>query len=248
MPYLLDDITGIIKDNLGLGRVDVELDPAHFQRGIDAALKALCRWFPQYGSIVVPIASGGQKVALSNVPNILGVLNVTFFTSGLRMEEAPYYTRWVDRLMELGDMKDTQRVFGDTPEWQTRMEPSPLGGNDVCWLYYTFTRSSFIDTYARIPDIACVWFAWAIEASNDPLVGVQRIPVDLRQWVEDYATARCQLIMGGIRGKFGGVPGADDGSMMPTDGAALRAEARETMRELEENLQKRVRQAPLMMD
>ncbi len=245
--WSLADIRAAVTANLGGGRVDLELDEAHFTRSVDAAVKAMARHFPMHGYQVLPISPGGIRIQLT-MQNLLGVLACDFFIGGLRLEEAPYYTRWVDRMIELGDMKDTQRVFGDQPEWhwQTEVNPSTLA--EEHWLYVHTTRSSFMDTFARIPSHVCVQFAWYVSPSDDRMVGVRRIPFDMRQWVEDYATAKCRTILGDIRGKYRGVPGMSDESVLPNDGAELVQRGERDMQRLEEDLRMRKRQAPLLID
>ncbi len=244
--YKLSNIQEIIEQNLGKGRVQVELDKEHYLRGIDAALKMLSRWLPQYGYQTYNSQPGGYKYKVT-ARNVIDVLDVTFFNTGLRFEEAPYYTRWVDRMIELTDMQDTQRVFGDEPDWRTLREVNAATGEDELFVYACYTMSSFVDTFARIPNVMCLQFAWFIEPTDDKFVGVNRIPNDLRQWVEDYATARCRDIMGGIRAKFGGNPGADDGSLLPNDGEQQVMKAASDMERLEADLQRRQRQMPLLM-
>jgi hypothetical protein len=247
MSYTVADVRRIVGLNLGDGRSDIELDAAHFDRALDAALKAMSRYLPQHGYVVIPVNPGGNKYKLV-IRNLLGVLNCEVFTGGIRLEEAPYYTRWVDRMLELGDMEQTQRVFGDQPEWHWQMEVDPVTYAEEAWLYVQFTRSSFTDTFARIPTHACVQFAWHIEPTDDRAVGVCRIPYDMRQWVEDFATAKCRTILGEIRGKFGGVPGQSDESVMPGDGAAQVARGEAAMAALMEDLRLRRRQMPLTID
>lgn len=243
MAYNLTKLQEIIAHNLGLGRVEVELNAEHYRRAIDATLKMLARWYPQHGFQVIPVSAGGSKYELK-ARNCIGVIDCTFFNSGIRFEEAPYYTRWTDRTFELIDMKDTQRVFGDDPIW-FEQEEIDAAGEPHRYVYAQFTQSSFVDTFARIPTVMCVEFTWEIEASDDPRVGVSRIPRDMHQWVEDYATARCRVIMGDVRGKFTGVPGADDGSLLPVDGAMQVQRAEEKMRALEKDLEGRRRQMPM---
>lgn len=247
LPYTVGKIQEIIQENLGYGVIDVELFREHYRRAIDSAFKLLARWFPNHGYQVISAVPGGYKYALT-ARNVIGVLDATFMNSGPRFEEAPYYVRWVDRSMELADMRDTQLVFGDQPEWHWQFEVDPVSSQQVCWLYTTFGRSSFVDTFARIPDIVCVQFAWHFEASDDPQVGVNAVPMDMRQFIEDYATARCRMILGDIRGKFGGVPGQADGMIMPTDAASQIQRAVEDMRRLEDDLKDRRRQSPLLID
>ncbi len=243
--YDIAAVRTIIGENLGRGGVDIELKAEHYNRGIDAACKALARFFPKFGYATRAVDVDGNKTRL-DIPNLIGVVNCEFFTSGSRLEEAPYYTRYVDRAMELADMKDTQKVFGDDPEWHFMFEPDPATGQPVAYLYTHFTRSSFVDTFARIPNIVSIEFTWAIEASDEKLTGIQHVPLDLRQWVEDYATARCRLILADIRNKFGGEPGADDGAILPNDGGQQTQRAEAMIAKLEKDLQLRARQAPLV--
>jgi len=246
-PYTLAAIRKTVEDDLGFGRVDVELDNRHFTRGLDAALKALARWFPMYGYQVLPVNPGGTKYKVT-AANIIGVLSCTFFNGGPRFEEAPYYTRWVDRLLELGDMSDNQKVFQDQPEWHWQFENTGVDNAQECWLYTSFTRSSFVDTFARLPSHVCVQFAWYIEPSDNNLVGVPMLPMDLRQWVEDYTVAKCRTILGEIRNKFGGSPGSSDESLMPNDGSEQIQRGEDAMKRLTDDLNARRRQAPLLID
>jgi hypothetical protein len=245
--YTLAELRQNVSLNLGDGRVDVELNNHHFQRGLDAALKALARHYPQHGYQVISVSFGSLKYKLT-ARNILGVLDCTPFNSGPRFEEAPYYTRWVDRMMELGDMQDTQRVFGDKPDWHAQWETDTQTNERAMWVYVHFTRSSFVDTFARTPTAACVQFAWYIEASDDLQVGVRQIPYDFRQWVEDFATAKCRTILGDIRGKFAGIPGAADGSMLPNDANGQIQRGERDMGRLMSDLEERRRQLPIMID
>ena len=247
MDYSLSELYTTIAENLGMGRVELELNQAHYKRAVDATMKALARYYPQYNYQVIPIQKGGLKY-LVNARNCIGIKAASFFCSGPRFEEAPYYTRWVDRTMELMDMKDTQRVFGDTPEWSWKYELDQQTNKQAVYFYCTITMSSFVDTFARIPDIACIWYAWALEASEDPEVGIPAVPYDLRSWVEDYATARARMILGDVRGKFGGVPGAEDGSVLPNDGGRQVQRAEAKIQELEADLRGRQRQTPLIFD
>lgn len=245
MPYDLAELRQIIGHNLGFGRVDVELNDDHFKRAVDATYKLLARQLPQYGYQVIAVQPGGTKYKLTG-KNVIGVMDVTPYNAGSRFEEAPYYVRWVDRSIELGDMRDTQLVFGDEFEWRALQEQDPLTYVDAWWVYTHFTASTFVDTFARLPSHICVQFAWTIEASDDRNVGVGRTPMDLRQWVEDYATARCRQIMGDVRNKFSGLPGATDESMLPTDGAFQTERAEQAIAKLEADLQGRRRQLPIM--
>ena len=247
LQYDLNELYTTVAENLGHGQVQIELNQAHYKRSVDATMKAMARYYPQYGYQVLPIQKGGLKYKV-NSRNCLGIKAASFFSSGPRFEEAPYYTRWVDRTMELADMKDTQRVFGDTPEWSWKYEFDQPSQQQVVYFYCTVTASSFVDTFARIPDVAALWYAWGIEASDDPEVGIPAIPYDLRSWVEDYATARARMILGDVRGKFGGVPGASDGSVLPNDGGRQVERAEAKIAELEADLRGRYRQIPLMFD
>ena len=245
MAYDLAAIKTIVSLNLGGGRVALELADDHFMRAIDATYKMVARWFPQYGYQILSVVPGGTKVQVTG-KNITGILDVTPFNTGGRFEEAPYYTRWVDRSTELADMRDTQRVFGDEFEWRAMQEQDPLTYEEQWWVYNHFTASTFVDTFARIPTNICVQFTWAIEATDDRKIGVGRTPLDLRQWVEDYSTARARLIVGDVRNKFSGIPGSSDESMLPTDGAFQTERADVAISKLEKDLQARRSTLPLM--
>lgn len=244
--FTLAHLKETVLTDLGFGGVDLEILDAHVKRAIDAAYKMVARSFPQRGNIVIPITKLTQKYVLTP-PRLLGVLGVEFFNNGGRLEEAPYYTRWVDRMIELGDMEDTQRWFGDSPEWTFQSEIDGVGAQ-VNYLYCYFTSSSFVDTFARIPNYAAVEFSWAIEASEDIAVGTTRTPLDLQQWVEDYAVARARCMLGDIRGKFGGIPGPNGDNILPIDAERQVANGREDQRRLETDLMDRRRQLPMIID
>jgi hypothetical protein len=114
------------------------------------------------------------------------------------------------------------------------------------WVYTTITKSSFVDVFARLPNFMAVTFNWYIEPTDDPQVGVEAIPYDMRQWVEEYATAFARKILGDIRGKYGGVPGAADGSTLRNDGATQVERGEQACRDLEADLRSRRRQLPIL--
>jgi hypothetical protein len=116
------------------------------------------------------------------------------------------------------------------------------------WLYIHSTQSTFVDTFARLPNYASCQFAWYIEASDDPNVGVGRTRADMYQWVTAYATAATRVILGDIRGKFGGIPGPNEGEILPMDGASQVARAEDTMSRLESDIAARRRQIPAIVE
>jgi hypothetical protein len=56
----------------------------------------------------------------------------------------------------------------------------------------------------------------------------------ISQWIRDYMVANCKMIIGEAREKFGTIAGPQGGGQL--NGAALKAEAKEAMTELEDQL------------
>lgn len=237
-----------IQINLGYGKVELELLIEHLDRAIEAAYECIARYYPMHGWWGFPYSYQVQKYKIPK-PNIVGVLNVEFGNSGSRLEEAPYYLRWVDRMMELGDMYDAQKWFNDAIEWEEIPEMNDEDPpQEERWLYIHSTQSTFIDTFARLPNYASCQFAWHIEATDDSEVGVGRTRPDMVQWVKDYATARARVILGDVRNKFGGIVGPNEGEILPLDGATQVERAEEKIEKLEEDLANRRRQLPMIVE
>lgn len=244
----LDKLRRTVQINLGYGAVNLELLTEHIDRGIESAYECLARYYPMHGWYAFSYNYSVQKYKIP-VSNMVGVLNLEFGNSGSRLEEAPYYLRWVDRMIELGDMYDAQKWFNDAIEWEVLPEMNTADPpEEEWWVYIHTTQSTFIDTFARLPNFCSCQFAWYIEPSDDPNIGVGRTRVDMYQWVKAYATAATRVILGDIRGKFGGIPGPNEGEILQMDGASQVERAESRMEKLEEDISERRRQLPMIVD
>ncbi len=248
MGTTIAELQGVIKSNLGIGGRAVELTTPDLDRGIKAALNRLAKELPETGYTTIPVTATIQKYLIDK-PGIIGVTEVVFFNNGGRLILYPYPDAAVDHYLIMGEIRDQQKTYGDLPEWEWVKDTDPNDTDiEKTYVLIMFNNDSFLDRVGRIPTHIAVTYKWALVYSDDKKTGLPRLRADLQDWVERYSTAFCRRILGDIRGKFMGIPGPNDGEMLPIDAAGLIERATTEIKELEEELRGRRRQLPLMID
>lgn len=238
----------VIQSSLGAGARSVELTDGHLNRGITQALRLLGRHLPEKGFTVLPVTTTVQKYLLDKA-NIVGVQEVVFFNNAQRLIMYPYPDSSVDQYLLMGQLKEQQKTWGDMPEWEWLFDTDATDGDkEKCYILTHFTLDSFRDRLGRIPTHMAVTYNWHLSASDDKKVGLPRLKHDNVDWVERYATEVCRQILGDVRGKFGGIPGPNDGELLVNDGRDLVTRATQEIRLLEEDLRGRMRQLPPVFD
>ncbi len=244
----MENLRTVIKTNLGAGGRVVELAQGDLDRGIAAALKKLGRYLPETGFCTIAVTPTVQKYVVAK-PNIVGITDVTFFNPGSRVVLYPYPDAAVDNYLILGQMKDQEKLYNDLPEWEWLFD---VDANDSyaekCYVLVHFTSDSFLDRVGRIPTQIAIQYKWYIAPTDDLQTGLPRLKHDLHDWVEEYATEFCRVLLGDIRGKFAGIPGPTPGETLPIDAAGLIERGNARMAELMEEMRLRQRQLPLAFD
>jgi hypothetical protein len=254
MGFTVKALTETIQRTLGRSGRRVELQPEDYLQAIKLTLDRWSMEYPQHGYTVMPTAltnSDGSGVGkyIVDAQNVDGVLDVTFFNNGGKYAYYPYPDQATDQYLVQGQLKEQELIFSDLPEWDAFMEPDPNDANKTkCWIYVHFTSDSFVDRAGRIPNYIAIKYAWHIEATDDPVVGLPRVRNDWKSWIERYATAQARLVMGEIRGKFNGIPGAAAGEVLGIDGDKQIARADAEVLKLEAELVGRARQLPMLID
>lgn len=237
-----------ITTRLGSTGRAVELTNGDFAMVIASALKVLARYHPMNHYIAMPISVGVSKYHL-NVPNLLGVLDVTFYNNGGRFTAFPYPDAAIDQELILGEMKIQEKVYGSLPEWEFVFDTDAAAADvEKGYLLIYFNADSFVDRAGRIPTHMSVKYAWHIEASDDKKVGLPRLRYDWQEWVEKYATAEARRVLGTIRSKFKGLPGPGEGEVLGIDGDDLIARADQEVKDLIADIESRQRQLPILID
>ena len=212
---------------LSLSAVDVELDDADILVCLSRALRTLNRHRPRRNRAVLTGASSQVRryeitahPAFHAITRVFFLANVSGGTNGAPDAFDPLlngilaynygqdgtasYARYI------ASFQDAQIVFGADPSWHAEREASGA----YCLYLYLPTQPTYYVGYE---------FLWHV-TPDDGATGVSKInPTDV-DWVLDYTEACAKFILGRRRGKFGGIPDANDGTS-EIDGATLLSEA-----------------------
>ena len=223
-----------IKQMLGDGMVDVELDPSHYNTAIDRALNKFRQRSSNsveesYGFLTINVdvneyilpkevmnvrqlfrrsigsRSGGGEGGTLFEPFNLAYSN-TYLLSSSNMGGLATYYAFASYQKQVGKMfgSDINFTFNKTTKLLTIMQ-RPRAEEELClWLY----------NYR--PDFNLL---------QDPQSG---------QWLKDYALATCKMMLGEAREKFSQIAGPQSGTSL--NGAALKGEGKAEIEKLEEDL------------
>jgi len=224
MALTAETIEHEIRELLGRGRRDLEIEPEGFQAAINRALRTFKRHIlgRKLKSAENVLDKGFIDVTegdASGDPAPLGVLSVKFlreeraatYTDFNVFEYRPYYRqgRYVYHLLRKIDHQNRERVFGTEPDWE----------------YDAANYRLFI--YAP-SDPVNIGYEVAY-----PLETVSAVPVSYEQLFMDCVEAIIRVSLGDIRGKHGNVLPGPTGDIQ-LDGA--------TQREIGERIMERVRE------
>jgi hypothetical protein len=252
----------------GLGGINIELLDIHLVRAITDACDVLTRFKPGTNAIYQPYSAGTYRYVfnLTNMPGFMDISHVDFVKPELTgagfLLENPFRLDTVigmgmgtctlaygDFALSLSRLKEAKRVFSIEPQWAGQWEvivPDPIGAPTVKQRVYAL--------YLRMPDPAIalaydvtVFYNFGYTSTDDLAVGIPAIPMQHQTWFKNYALAKAKIMLGRIRNKFKGIPGADEGSSYDIDGADLIAEGREEVSEIETMLaETRAQIAPIL--
>jgi len=239
-----------VREELGEGGVQVELEDAHIDRAIAGACNTYNRYLPPYRHGSVEVTGSTKKYEIDH-PGIVEILDVQFLRKDRLRDldlENPFVLGQMVESFEtsasvyhqgLGYMEDARAVYSSEPTWTSQWEqvaPDSDGiPGQVLYLYVDIPTSNLWECS----------YMYAIHVTPDDATdtGLHLIPVGHIQWFEEYTTARAKIILGRIRDKFKGIPLPDGGSG-ELDGMDLISEGKEEVRELIEDIRSMARQMP----
>lgn len=246
-----------VRNTLGRGSVEVELQDAHINAAIDAATTLVNMYCPAKRWVMIPSVGLGRYVFpkmpvpttpvdltttpyLINVPGVQRVIRV----EGVReratasqidlFDPLVYIAGGVASMSGLADynaglsyLQESRKRLNATAEFRTVKEYDETLGMPVIALYFSAPQ---LFRYVYGAEVAM-----NTTPDDNPRTGLAYIPDGVNHWFTEYVLARCQYTLGRILGKFGGLPGPD-GNVLPLDNEDLRKEGSDAMRDLVQEL------------
>jgi len=228
-----------VRTELGGSAVEVELADKDIDKALKDTFRVYNRFRPGQGFSAIVPTTVQKKYAITE-PGLIGVVDMQFITDRLVLTDVandPFFLqRYVDPYFA-GDTwgvfdlrrqyhEDIKRLASAEPEWRGQWE----GGTYYLYIDIDYPPDKVSYRYT---------FKWEPDETVVPN-GMQNIPEDDVGWIMDYTAARSKVILGRVRGKFGGIPTPDGGSS-DVDYDALIQEGKESMQELTDEIKRRVR-------
>ena len=226
---IIDDIRNILGD----GMVDVELDPKHYEQGLDLAVDRFRQRSSnanEESTLFLRMLANTNEYTL---PNEIIEVRETFRRalgsdeqSGIDIDpfELAYTNLYFLQAGRIGGLA-TWEAFSQYQETVGR-----LFGNKINFTWDTVTKKL---TLVRKPvhDETLLLQVYMIRTDETLLTDPYAKP-----WLRDYALAQCKMMLGEARSKFGNLPGAQGGVTL--NGETLKNEATATLERLEDEIQK----------
>lgn len=227
------DIFDYVKNRLGGGMVDVELDPEHYETALKAALD---RYRQRSSNAVeesyafLEIQPEQQEYIMpdecQNIRQIFrrGIGSVGSSTTVFDPFQTAFTNTYLINTGRMGGLA-TYELFSSYQELAGRM----FGA----FLNYSFNPQNkkliIMRKFAAAEDILIWQYNYKPDSAilNDTYA---------RPWVRDYTLALCKDMLGQAREKFNTIAGPAGGTSL--NGASLKTEAANEMQRLEEELQK----------
>lgn len=222
-----------IRNILGDGMVDVELDPKHYETALDLAVDRFRQRSSNANEEATLFLSLIEDINEYTLPNEVVEVRETFRRalgsdnqSGIDVDpfELAYTNLYFLQAGRIGGLT-TWEAFSQYQETVGR-----LFGNKLNFTWDTVTKKLTIVRRPRHTETVLlqVYMRRTDETLlNDPYA---------KPWLRDYALAQCKMMLGEARSKFGSLPGAQGGVTL--NGADLKAEAQATLDRLEDEIQK----------
>ena len=247
----------------GIGGVNIELQDIHLVRAIRDACDLATRFKPRMNAIYQPYSFGQYRYVFdqTQMPGFIEIAHVDFVKpeltgSGILLEN-PFRLDTVigmgmgtvtlaygDFALSLARIKEARRVFSIEPQWTGQWEVDNTQ-NPPARVYALYLRMP--DPALALAYDVTVFYHARWDASDDPLMGIPAIPNQYQSWFKGYALAKAKIMLGRIRNKFKGLPGAEEGSSYDLDGDDLIKEGREEVADIEAMLMEtRAQIAPVM--
>jgi len=230
-----DKIIEDIRNLLGDGMVDVELDPKHYNQGLDMAFDRFRARSSNANEEATLFLRLEKDINEYTLPTEVIEVRETFRRalgsdqqSGIDVDpfEIAYTNLYFLQAGRIGGLT-TWEAFSQYQETVGR-----LFGNKINFTWDTVTKKLTIVRRPRNAEtlLLQVYMLRTDETLlDDPYA---------KTWIRDYALAQCKMMLGEARSKFASLPGAQGGVTL--NGDALKAEAQTAMERLEDEIQKYV--------
>ena len=224
---VIDDIRNILGD----GMVDVELDPKHYETALDLAVDRYRQRSSNANEEATLFLSLIEDTNEYTLPNEVIEVRETFRRalgsdnqSGVDVDpfELAYTNLYFLQAGRIGGLT-TWEAFSQYQETVGR-----LFGNKINFTWDTVTKKL---TIVRRPRHTETILLQVYMRRTDETLFTDPYS---QPWLRDYALAQCKMMLGEARSKFGSLPGAQGGVTL--NGADLKAEAQSTMDRLEEEI------------
>lgn len=226
-----------IKLRLGFGIIDLELDPAHYNYSITAAMD---RYRQRSGNSMEEsfvFLDVQPEVATYTMPNEVQTVRSVYrrgigSTGGIAVDPFSLaFTNNIYMIQNPGGLGGGGSGFLATYDMAMQFQElaARMFGRDVMFTFDPVTKKIvFQRKFVSIEQV--VLHVYNARPENVILEDVYAKP-----WVRDYATAMCKLMIGEGRSKFAGGLGGPQGGVT-LNGDSMKAEAKEEMERLEQEI------------
>lgn len=212
-------VTSYIRQRLGGGGFEVELDDLQYQEAMKDALRLYSTRKPKWEAAGIDVSTQIRAYPVGHDVG-LGIFDVQFLQPDVGVS-AMFYANLLDAAPIKPSTMDSYDLFLRWRKTFMRVT-STLGRWE--WL----EKSNTLMIYAPIEAMKCCYF-WHVPHS------LKSIPLRNHPWFLDYASAKAKMALGEVRSKYqGALPGpARD---LQLNGDALKAEAAAEITLLEQRL------------
>lgn len=219
---------------LGAGIVDVELDPVHYNTALDRAL----RKFRQRSSNSVEESFGFLMMQVDTneyylPPEVQSVRQLYRRSIGSRSGGGdggtlfePFNLAYSNTYLLASTHMGGLATYYAFASYQKQV--GKLFGSEINFTFNPTTKLLTLQQRPRSEEELLIWMYNYRPDFNlilDPFAG---------QWVRDYTLATCKMMLGEAREKFNQIAGPQGGGSL--NGAALKAEAKAELEQLEQDL------------
>ena len=226
---IIDELRNILGD----GMVDVELDPKHYDTALDLAVDRFRQRSSNANEEATLFLTLLEDINEYTLPGEVIEVRETFrralgsdTQSGVDVDpfELAYTNLYFLQAGRIGGLT-TWEAFSQYQETVGR-----LFGNKLNFTWDTVTKK--ITLVRRPRNTETILLQVYMLRTDETLLSDPYA----KPWLRDYALAQCKMMLGEARSKFGSLPGAQGGVTL--NGADLKAEAQATLERLEDEIQK----------
>ena len=225
----VSDIRTYVETRLGKSQVCVELDPADLDQCIADAIRQLTRNRPYTGNAKLTVVKGQNVKRIDDLhPGFLGVIScdhvdprrlhtsdVDPFEYGWRQFGASGGLSPTDYAQQQQYREQSRDIMSSEFEWHGTWEQDGTGA-EIFRMYVDAPWTPMLVSYK---------YTRKYTPDSNAFTGMQTIPEEDVDFVQNYATARAKQILGRARGKYHGILGPT-GDMSEVDWSELLEEGR----------------------